>query len=552
MPDSQLTFEHEKLDSNTLRVQSLTGVESLSRPFRFEIELVAPVEPGKSALGSGFDLRELLYEQARVGISSTEDVGGGARARRTRWFGGVITQVTTADEQLVGWEVLRVTLEPKVTTLLRENWRSRVFLDESVVSLTRKSIKAAWEQAKEDQDLRFEEGLSDRHTETGNPARSRDVQPEREYVVQFEESDLDFVQRWLEHEGLYYYFEHKEERERLVIGDSPGGYAALRKAFPYRPAGRGGDTSRDEVVRRLSRSVQRRPKRVVLHDYNWRTPSKQQLACFADVVERGQGTQREYNDHFKTKGQGEALAAVRSQELLCREDVFAGESQVADFRPGFTFDLTEHPLSSMNQSYLLVEVRHRAEQPQTGTGGAGEVQYSNAFQAIPAKATFRPERLTPWPAIKGVMNAFVDSTESDAVYADIDDQGRYRVRLPFDEAFSEHKDGQGSRFMRMAQPFVAAPGAERPASGFHFPLRKGTEILLGHVDGDPDRPVILSAVPNPDFMSPVTSENRSESAIATPSGNQIVVDDREGDEGIKIRSSSGSTFINYRSLGRTS
>ena len=552
-PDSQLVFEQDKLPAAQLRVQSLIGVESLSRPFRFEIELVAPVEPGKSALGANFDLRDLLYDEARVGISSTQDMGGGAKAKRTRWFGGVITSVTTADEQKVGWDVVRLTLEPKLTTLLSENWRSRVFLDQSVVGLTRVALKAAFPQVKEDVDLRFEDALAKRHQETGAPARTRETQPEREYVVQYEESDFAFVQRWLEHEGIYYYFEHKDERERLVFGDSSGGYSSLRKSFPYRARGSADDRAdRGEVVRKLSRSLRRLPQRVVLHDYNWRTPSKQQLTSFADVLKRGHGTQREYNDHFKTKAQGEALAKVRSQELSCREDIYEGESQVADFRPGHTFDLTEHPQGRYNQTYLLVEVRHHAEQPQTGTGGAGEVQYSNSFQAIPAAATYRPARDTPWPSIQGVMNAFVDSSESDAIYADIDDHGRYRVRLPFDEAFSEHKDGQGSRFMRMAQPFVAAPGEERPASGFHFPLRKGTEVVLGHVDGDPDRPVILAAVPNPDFQSPVTSDNRHESAISTPAGNQIVIDDRQGDEGIKIRSSSGSVFINYRSVGRTS
>lgn len=548
--DSSLIFEHDKLDANALRVQGLTGVESLSRPFRFEIELVGPSDAGKPALANDFDPRDLLYTDARVGISSTVDMGGGAKAKKTRWFGGLITSVEFADEQLTGWDVIRLVLEPKLTTLLDENWRSRVVLDSSVINLAQTVMKRAWEGIQEEKDFYVEDNLAKRHEKTGAEALKRDVQPEREYVVQYEESDLDFFQRWLEHEGVYYYFEHRDDRERIVFGDSTAGYATLRASYPYRPSGRGSDGARDEVVRRLVRRVTRLPKEVVLHDYNWRTPDKKQLGAPAKVFDRGQGVHREYNDHFKTKAQGEALAKVRSEELTCREELFSGVSSIATFRPGHVFDMTEHPNGKLNQGYLLLEVRHSATQPQTGSGGAGEVKYENSFTAISAEKVFRPARETDWPSIHGVMHAFVDSTEADAVYADLDDQGRYRVRLPFDEDFAKHADGKGSRFVRMAQPFVAAPG-EQPASGFHFPLRKGTEVLISHVDGDPDRPVILGAVPNPDFQSPVNADNRHLSALTTPTGNQIVIDDETGNEGMVIRASSGSRVMNYRSIGRT-
>lgn len=549
MPDSALIFEHDKLDEYKLRVQELTGVESLSRPFRFAIELVAPSVDGKPALPADFDPREVLYTDCRVGISATVDMGGGAKATKTRWFGGLITEIEFADEQLTGWNVVRLVLEPKATTLLDEHWRSRILLDASVKTLTETVLKAAWDGIQADKDLHFEDSFAERHKETGAPALKRDVQPERAYVVQYEETDLSFLRRWLEHEGVYYYFEHKNDRERLVFGDSTSGYGSLQASYPYRPAGRGSDT-RDEIVRRFVRRVRRLPKQVVLHDYNWRTPEKKQLASEAPVLDRAQGIHREYNDHFKTKGQGEALAKVRSQELLCREEEFSGESQIPGFRPGHVFSLEEHHNAKLNQDYLLVEVRHSAKQAQMDSGGSGEVEYENSFQAIPATQVYRPARETDWPSIHGVMHAFVDSTEDDAIYADLDEQGRYRVRLPFDEGFNDHAGGKGSRFVRMAQPFVAAPG-EQPASGFHFPLRKGTEVLISHVDGDPDRPVILGAVPNPDFQSPVNADNRHLSSLTTPTGNQIVIDDEVGNEGMVLRASSGSMYSNYRSLDRT-
>ena len=87
-----------------------------------------------------------------------------------------------------------------------------------------------------------------------------------------------------------------------------------------------------------------------------------------------------------------------------------------------------------------------------------------------------------------------------AKYAEIDDLGRYKVILPFDQ--SGNAEGKASRWVRMAQPYAGAN------YGMHFPLHKGAEVLLTFVDGDPDRPIISGSVPNPDTMSPVTGGNQ--------------------------------------------
>jgi uncharacterized protein involved in type VI secretion and phage assembly len=50
----------------------------------------------------------------------------------------------------------------------------------------------------------------------------------REFIVQYEESDLDFIHRWLEHEGIYYYFAQEEENEKVVLADTPEGQGPRR------------------------------------------------------------------------------------------------------------------------------------------------------------------------------------------------------------------------------------------------------------------------------------------------------------------------------------
>ncbi|MEZ4306960.1 MAG: phage late control D family protein [Polyangiaceae bacterium] len=46
--------------------------------------------------------------------------------------------------------------------------------------------------------------------------------PDEEFVCQYRESHLDFLHRWFEREGLYYYFEHEDSdsgTEKLIIVD---------------------------------------------------------------------------------------------------------------------------------------------------------------------------------------------------------------------------------------------------------------------------------------------------------------------------------------------
>jgi type VI secretion system secreted protein VgrG len=147
--------------------------------------------------------------------------------------------------------------------------------------------------------------------------------------------------------------------------------------------------------------------------------------------------------------------------------------------------------------------------------------------AIPADVQFRPERNTPRPRINGTMNATIDAA-GDGQYAEIDDEGRYKVVLPFDQ--SGNSEGRASRWVRMAQPYSGAN------YGMHFPLHKGTEVLLTFIDGDPDRPIISGSVPNPDTMSPVTGGNQTASVIRTGGGNQIRIEDNDGGQQIHLSS----------------
>ncbi len=123
------------------------------------------------------------------------------------------------------------------------------------------------------------------------------------------------------------------------------------------------------------------------------------------------------------------------------------------------------------------------------------------------------------------MNAKVDSAGSGQ-YAEIDDEGRYKVILPYD--LSGRKGGKASRFVRMAQPYAGAD------YGMHFPLHKDIEVLLTFIDGDIDRPIISASVPNPETASPITASSHTKSRIRTAAQNEIMMEDQQGAEMIWV------------------
>src|SRR5262249_4317288 len=155
--------------------------------------------------------------------------------------------------------------------------------------------------------------------------------------------------------------------------------------------------------------------------------------------------------------------------------------------------------------------------------------------SISAKLQLRAESVTPWPRIYGYENGSVDGpAESD--YAQIDDQGRYNCKFKFDE--SKLKNGKATTWVRMMQPH----GGD--IEGFHFPLRKNTEVIFAFMGGDPDRPVIIGVVPNATHPSPVTLSNYTKNVIQTGARNRMEIEDKAGNEWIRWSTPYANTFIN--------
>lgn len=487
------------LSADTFRVVSFLGHEEISQPFRFEIEL-ASEKPD-------IDLDDILRWPAFLGIE---------RDGELRKIHGVLAEFEQMREGPLDLYYYRALLVPRLW-LLSMSCQSQIYQNKSVPKIIEEELKGARNKGPAE--------LATAGLTAGDfELRLTRKYPAREYVVQYQESDLDFISRLMEHEGIFYFFEHDDNKEKIIITDNNIHFPAMAEESKilYRPPS-GMAAGHEESVRSISCRQKRLPKKVILKDYNYRTPHVP-LQGEAAVDTKGHGLISEYGNHFKTPEDGVVLARIRAEEIRSRQKVFEGEGDCSQFRPGHRFTLDEHYRPEFSREYVIAGVSHTGSQPIAGTAGTSDEEgekppYRNAFTAIPSDVPFRPQRRTPKPKLYGIMHAHVDSALLQD-RAEIDEQGRYKVVMPFD--LSGAGEGKASRFIRMAQPYGGK------SHGMHFPLHKGTEVIWACVDGDPDRPIILGAAPNPLNPSVVTHDSYAKNVIKTASGSFLEFNDGPG------------------------
>ncbi len=506
------SFVSKALPEDTFTVAELKGTEGLSMLYEFEIMLYAD-DPE-------IDLKAVLQNPATLTI-----IPEGEEERKFHGIPAIFEQLHEHDEYIY----YRLKLVPRLW-LADQYHENMLFLDKKVPEIIEEILKQV--------------GLTSQDYEL---KLIGSYQP-WEYICQYNETDFDFISRWMEREGIYYYFNQSGDAEKLIITDSSTAHQPIEGgAVSYSPPGQA-TGSIFEQVQAFTCRQQILPQKVVLKDYNYRKPSLD-LKGEADVDSEGRGSVYIYGEHFKTPEEGNALAKIRAEELLCREALFYGESTVSPFLPGYLFELDEHYRDSYNKKYLLTEVTHQGVQAEflakaAGTSRITELKgpaYENRFICIPDTPQFRPERKAVKPRIDGTLNAKVDAA-GDGQYAEIDDEGRYKVKLPFDQ--SDAGDSKASRWVRMAQPYAGAD------YGMHFPLHKGIEVLLTFIDGDPDRPIIAGTVPNPETGSPVKGGNQTQSMIRTGGGNQIRIEDSDGGQQIHLSSPTAGTIFSIGAPNR--
>lgn len=531
-------FSSAPLSAAKNRVLAFNGEESVQRGYVFDLLLLASQVNADAAP----DMSKKLLRSPRITLTGRR--GSGETFSRHGMAASVSYLFSEGDES-----VFRVILRPRSYRL----WltaHSRIFLSLQLPDILTKVL--------------MEEGLNP--GEDFENALRAGYYASRPYTCQYNESSAAFLLRHLERFGAYTFIRQHENGDRLILADEQTPVEKL----PVRDNLAWSESHADESVFSLTRTLTATPTKVILRDYSTEQPGTSEgsdskpgdlhgggvINLYAGCNMYGEVAAEE-GTAIKEKAASTAtlLARIRLRAIAAKADRAEGESSVPWLQAGYAVTLGK-------ESFQLVSVRHactlaadeqeerivrRARQAGFIPGAAQG--YRNAFTCHPLDlGPYTPECETPRPSIQGVVHATVDAS-ANGEYAELDSEGRYKVNFFFPEKVF-HSDGgaaaEGNRSigLRMAQAHAGE------SSGIHFPLIKGVEVLVGFTDGDPDRPLILNALPNPQHPSIIVDENQQSNMIGTPGGHKINLTDTDGKESMSMETPGGHKIIMSDEAGK--
>ena len=492
-------FGNQKVGITRLRLQ-----ESIGRPFSLRIEFVSP--------SPEIDIESVL------GQSITVTIHGPGGSKNINGIFDSFEQSSSPKNALPGEFYFIGEIRPALYDL-SYGQSCRVFVAQSLTDMVGSLLSAKSE-------LHFDWNLSLQY-------------PKRRYTVQYQESDLDFISRILEQEGVSYFLDDDGSTQTIRFSDHAAGFPALPHADTLDFVAASGQVPTEEAISRLTFHSEA-PPAVTLDDFSPGHPQFD-LETDAPKADAVSGGARLWSSGYEL-ADGETLlqrrstvdqrlAKVRAEETHFRNNHGLGESTVCRMTPGFTFALQGYPSRSHNTRYLITEVEHVVSVPSTvalqiSTAPTAS-NYRNRFGIVALdekdELVFRPQRQTPPPACYSIMQAHVEAP-SNTVRPNID-QGDYKLRMPFDHSGSDKATASAN--MPLARPYQAPPSFQEHPAGFHFPLAPETPVVWSAIDGNPDRPVILGALPSVLRSSVFKTRSSLDYGLETPVGNRLRLHDEE-------------------------
>lgn len=358
--------------------------------------------------------------------------------------------------------------------------------------------------------------------------------PEREYCVQYRESNLNFVSRLMEEEGIFYFFEHSKDKHTLVMCDATSGYVDLGDDVVYSPIGQ----EHFAQLTSWKHVYEFRPGKVEHKDFNFKKPTDPlKVGTSSKIKFDGSSSLQvfEYPGLFDESGKGDRLAKVRMEELEAEHDRVEGAGYYVKFTPGGKFKIEKHSRESeVGKSYTLVQV-YTEFNSNLGFGHEGSVDFRNEFRCIPAETVYRPRRSTMKPVVEGPQTAIIVTDGQEIV---VDEHARVKVQFHWDRYGK--MDINSSCWIRVSQVHAGK------GWGMIDIPRKDEEVIVSFLDGDPDRPIITGRVYNQDNPPPFglkgagnnlknkTRRGNKTKSYEAQGYNEMTMDDTEGKEEIRI------------------
>ncbi|EMY3436001.1 type VI secretion system tip protein VgrG [Escherichia coli] len=422
----------------------------------------------------------------------------------------------------------QVILEPFIKLLDRQHRSHRFFVNKSVPEVVTEVLQ--------------EHGLKGWEFEF----RLKKTYPKREQINQYQESDLQFIQRLLAEVGIFYFFTLQPDTQTEVVhfGDSQAALTFDKTLAINSPSGM--NDNRADSVWGLNVAHNVAEASVTTKAYNHREAQYLLQSAPADMT-HGDGDGINYGEvyhyHFRHLERGDKIdpvpetanfyARLGHERYLAEQVRITGNSTDATLAPAQVLTITDSLPPTLpallRNPVLLTCVGFSASRKDALQVVLKGVPYSEVI-------CWRPP-LLPRPKVTGTMTARVTSAKEGDIYAWQDASGMYRVK--FDADRDDKNPGQESMPVRLAKPYSG------DAYGFHFPLIQGTEVAIAFEEGDPDRPYIAHALHDSRHVDHVTDKNGTRNVIRTPANNKLRMEDKRGEEHIKISTEfGGKTQLN--------
>lgn len=518
--NQQFGVKVDSIAADDLLIAGFTGQEWISKPFDFFVDVFSAPE-------TTIKFEDLLGKTVTINV--------GLKDASPRYFSGICVRVMQGDP--VDATALRLHVVPKLW-LLTQKTNRRVFQRKTVVDVLKEVLTGI--------DLKWSvQGELDVHN----------------LIVQYDETDFAFVNRLMEEEGLYYFFEHDDGRHKMVIANQGISHPPIKDAseITYDP----GRSTSDEANRVFlwEKAQEIRPTKYTVRDHSFELTGrdleavkeiqdsaavgtvthKLKVASIGDLElydypgaysHRFDGVETGASEVQKNFQSNQRIAGLRiGQEAADAVTVYS-KSDSPYLSAGHEFTLASHPHA--NGEYLLTSISHAASLPGGYRSGDNEgLEYQNSFTCIPTAIPYRPKRLTPRPVIHGLQSAVVTGPPNEEIY--VDKYGRVRIQFHWDR--QGQKNEKSTCWVRVAQTWSG-----QQWGSFFWP-RIGHEVLVAFMEGDPDQPVIVGSVYNDANMPPYAlPDNKTRSGIKTRSTlkgtsehfNELRFEDKKGSEEIYV------------------
>ncbi len=536
--ESHFTLTVDGLENTGLQVLAFEGKETISKPYQFEVTLVNK--------NIRFDITKLLSRPAYLAFTPDQK-------------NGIHGSILSVQRGAIGndYAEYKIIISPNFSHLEKRT-NQRIFQHKTVPQIISQILN--------------EYGITEGNQ---HEFRLKEEYPERNYCVQYDETDAYFIQRLCQEEGIFYYFKHQPNNHLMIFGDSNPVFTTLPETIRY--ASDTGFVADTTVIKAFNVNLTSKTKRATWRDYNYTNTKIPEGQAEGTQSAKANGAIEpdiefyDYPGRFMDNARGKQLAQIEIERLRTEQVLAQGYSDVPIVHVGHYFTLEDHPSLDAKDPWLLNTIIHQGKQPQVTEALGGEHNahlaktfssdtravfpegdfhqgYRNTFSATPKDVPWRPPLDYPKTRIYGSQTAKVVGPADQEIFCN--EYGSVKVQFPWDR--EGQFDENSSCWVR-----VGSSWAHKGYGTFTIP-RIGMEAVISFLEGDPDQPIITGCVNNGvNAQAQSMPDNKTKTGFKTnssPGGggfNEFTLEDKAGQEQIFLHAQKNMDAVVKNDLTET-